>query len=518
MHCPKCDRENPDDAKMCSSCGFVLTCSSADESEMKAKTSKIAIVGLILLVLTSIISLISATLHSTQIVILMAVLPVIFGIKSLIEIRKSKGRLKGKVIAIFQIVVPICLAPVCILWSMDAAPIPNDYTIDDLHSAPPAYNHSFSLLKNLWEKDLPDGYLIGLSGEDVNTIETLTKVIAKQDYANITKELKTSSENIYTAWANGQKGRDIISELNTFSQIADLTEITALTDPEDITYGFAGNLKHLVYLYQAYIYLKIENGDEKAAINELIILDSVFRKLSINARSPVTKLVCIAALGLNIRTANFIANSPHISDESLVLLAKHFKLLEKVHTSLRNPLLFEYLTVKKSIDAMFNEYMYKRPSMLKRNSAIRLFRNYCDEWIVVTEGSRMTERKVLSVWPIVCPNWLHVTLDSEGNVPRIYKYYNPVGSMMVMILIPAIEKIFQLQTKLEIHDDLLQIVLNKRLGNPVNLKARAYSDKYLIDGKKKKIFSPGPDRKNHTKDDIKLLINPEVLNFAIQRI
>jgi len=52
-------------------------------------------------------------------------------------------------------------------------------------------------------------------------------------------------------------------------------------------------------------------------------------------------------------------------------------------------------------------------------------------------------------------------------------------------------------------------VLSKKLGSELSLKARAYSDRYIIDMERKKIFSPGPDGKPHTCDDIKLLINSE---------
>jgi hypothetical protein len=42
----------------------------------------------------------------------------------------------------------------------------------------------------------------------------------------------------------------------------------------------------------------------------------------------------------------------------------------------------------------------------------------------------------------------------------------------------------------------------------------AYSDEYIIDVEKKIIFSPRPDGKSFTKDDVKLPINPAVLNLA----
>jgi hypothetical protein len=55
--------------------------------------------------------------------------------------------------------------------------------------------------------------------------------------------------------------------------------------------------------------------------------------------------------------------------------------------------------------------------------------------------------------------------------------------------------------------------LDKRLGKEVSLKARAYGDEYIVDVENKKIFSPGPDGKPNTRDDIKLSINPDLLGW-----
>lgn len=67
--------------------------------------------------------------------------------------------------------------------------------------------------------------------------------------------------------------------------------------------------------------------------------------------------------------------------------------------------------------------------------------------------------------------------------------------------------------RMQIQDDLLQIVLNKRLGKDFSLKARTYSDEYIVDIENRKMFSAGPDGKADTKDDIFLRINPEVLGW-----
>ena len=59
-----------------------------------------------------------------------------------------------------------------------------------------------------------------------------------------------------------------------------------------------------------------------------------------------------------------------------------------------------------------------------------------------------------------------------------------------------------------------QEFLAKRLGRTMDLKARAYSDEYIVDLEKSRILSPGPDGQIDTEDDIKLTINPEVLDWV----
>ena len=85
--------------------------------------------------------------------------------------------------------------------------------------------------------------------------------------------------------------------------------------------------------------------------------------------------------------------------------------------------------------------------------------------------------------------------------------------MLVETFRPALESIFVIKTKLQIHSDMLQVVLNKRLGEEVSLKARYFSDEYIIDIEKRIISSTGPDREIGTKDDIKLPINLELLDW-----
>jgi len=100
MNCPRCGKENPDDAQLCQSCGCVLTQSTVTREDINIKTSGLAIASMVL----GILSVFTCGIT--------AIPAVILGIISLVKIEKSGGRLTGRVFAIVGIVVP---AVVCFL-------------------------------------------------------------------------------------------------------------------------------------------------------------------------------------------------------------------------------------------------------------------------------------------------------------------------------------------------------------------------------------------------------------------
>jgi len=394
-------------------------------------------------------------------------------------------------------------------WRIDTAPIPNDYTINDIRSASLEYSQTYALLRSLADKDdhVMDAPTIGLSTEDIKNLKEINSIFKEKDFQTISQRLQANADNILTIWQNAKKGRDVIAKLDTFPEIADLTQ-------PYIKYelSWATNFRHLIRLHRAYICLQSCKGNQETAVDELIKLDSIFKKMSLNTRLLIIKLVCIACLAIDIQTANFIINNPETSHETLLVLKQHIVPFSDEHTSLRNSIIFEYLIFKNELRKITKEprfrYSYFPP--LKLNSTLRMFRNFCDKWIGIAE--HQTQIKEFRVWPTLYPN-LPAKIDSKYKLPWYYKTYNPLGSFFAVLLTPAMERVIEIRTKLEIHSDLLQIVLNKRLGREVSLKARAYSDEYILDVENKQIFSPGPDGRINTKDDIKLLINPEVLGW-----
>jgi len=103
MYCPKCGKENPDNAQLCHSCSSVLTSTPAQVQALGVKTSGMAIAALVLGILSIF------TLGLTMIP------AIILGIISLVTIEKSGGRKTGRGFAIGGIVVPVVAVPVLLM-------------------------------------------------------------------------------------------------------------------------------------------------------------------------------------------------------------------------------------------------------------------------------------------------------------------------------------------------------------------------------------------------------------------
>lgn len=104
MYCPKCGTENPDNAKVCRACSWVLTGVLKAAPVPDAKTSGLAIASLVLAIL------------SPFTCILTAIPAIILGIVALVKISQSHGQLKGNGLAIAGIAVPVAALPIIAMF------------------------------------------------------------------------------------------------------------------------------------------------------------------------------------------------------------------------------------------------------------------------------------------------------------------------------------------------------------------------------------------------------------------
>jgi prepilin-type processing-associated H-X9-DG protein len=106
MYCPKCGTENPDGARLCSSCSSVLTGISTIAPAPDARTSGLAVASLVLAILSFFTFFITA------------IPAFILGLVSIFKIEKSAGKLKGKGLAIVGIAVPAVAVPFALMLVM----------------------------------------------------------------------------------------------------------------------------------------------------------------------------------------------------------------------------------------------------------------------------------------------------------------------------------------------------------------------------------------------------------------
>jgi len=461
------------------------------------KMSKLAILSLVLGIL------------SLFFFVLAGIPAIVIGIIGTLKIRRSNGTLKGRYIALAGMNVSIVFMVIFyLLWRIDAPPIPNDYTIADLRSAPVQYADSFDVLKTLIDEDndFSSATAIELTHSDTDMIAEIRGIIKTGTTSEISETLNDYAGEIKQIWADNKTARDVIRRLNEFPEIADLTRPSI-----DFKIMQLQDLIQLAYLYDVYSHLQTEQDDIHAVTVQLIELDSIFRKLSLNARPLISKFICYVCMTADIVTANAIANNPRASLESIELLTGHFTPLTKEQLSLRNCVLFEYLLNRNNISEVLGRGIAGKIRLLKKNSTLRFYRNVCDIGINILEDIEDFDDARFRVWPSIYPDMGPISFQARRPLPLFYIFYNPVGSLILRIRSFQFESLLKRKTAVKVQDDLLQIVLNKRLGKEVSLKARAYSDEYIVDIENKKIFSPGPDGNADTNDDIMLRINPEVL-------
>lgn len=492
MNCPKCNHLNPDDAKCCESCGYELNLSKKEKP--KKKTNKEAAFSFFLACISPYTFMITS-------------IPSIFlGFVSLRKIKNNKDELKGELIAKAGITLSIFFLIVLLLWRTDAPPIQNDYTINDIKSASPENNKTFELLKS-FSGDFDKSTTIygrGVYGE-MGYINELFKN-NENNLETISNGIKEKAQEINEMWENAEQDREILKELDSFPEIADLSELNLF--PTQL------RLKNIFPLYRAYICLQSIEGNYEQALKELNLLDSITKKMALNARDITIKLVSNACFDIDFFLMNFMVNDPDTPSDILLKIQDMINSISSEHTSLKNPLTFEYLKVKKELEKMKDvpNLKYHPMKAFKYNSTLKFFRNYFDEHIAQDENHNINSK--FKIWPSVYPN-IPVKINAIGKLDSIYyRIYNPVGYALIDTIVPAFNKVCLTNRNLLIHSDLLKIALNSRLGQKVNIKARAYSDEYIIDIENKKIFSPGPDGISDTEDDISLPINPEVLGLT----
>ncbi len=482
-------------AAACGSCGVELPCGNGGEGAVKRRFCRMAIAAFVLAMLS--------------IVTCFATMPfaVMFAIASLVWIRMHRGELRGMWLAVASLFV--CLGLIVgafVLWAQDAEPIDNDYSVADLRSAPDNCVGSYGLLCGLTQRDAGTSAAatIGLSEADGELLSELYRQASDVESSEALEQLRTNRDRIHAMWAASKGIRQKVRRLNEYTEIADLADPNGAVPSQMMPVFLLGKL------YVLAVRLEMQSGDFGEALDEFLEFDSVIRKLVPNARIVITRVVCWTCIEMAGDLVNTITNNPATHEPTLVRLAEHFAPMSEKNLSIRNSVIWEYLFMKRAILEEAADGGGSRSLLLKQHSLVRLYRNYIDT--LMPEDQRTSERS-LSVWPEWFPLKPAVLFSHHRELPLIYMLYNPGGTAIskMFIMIPEVERTSH--QRLAVLGDLLSIIIDQRLGREVDLRARAYSDFYVVDKEAGRISSCGPDGQLGTKDDIWLAFDPNVVRF-----
>ncbi|MHC4773030.1 MAG: DUF4190 domain-containing protein [Planctomycetota bacterium] len=443
---------------------------------------------------------------------------VILSIIAFVKIKRSKGQLKGRWLAISGIIIPILISiPVLVVWIQDAGPVPNDFTEADLLHVKPENESSYEVLLQLCNQrhGTEEVSAIGLTRDDEDFLSDTYLEILDEDvsFEEVYYRVSVRRLDIDILWEKAKRGREVIRKLSEYSEVAELLKF------EEHWGQFVKNLVDLNKLSCLYVICAIQSEDSEMAIESFLQLDRVVRSLSVFSQGLVTKMACLLSIDNNLRTANFLVNDASSSEEIINKIVTQFRPLSHEHVSLKNHIVADYLLLKSLESTLLSESNAVDRLAYKVNSTNRYRYSFCKNAILKDEGKDISEYCELSVWPWE-KNWpkLYFTggkARDQFSKGSFYCWYNPVGCLVMTFGNESLlsDEVVHKKTRILIRDDLLQWVLARRMGEEGSLKARAYSDEYTVDVENGLVFSVGPDGQAYTDDDIKLRIDPAVLGL-----
>ena len=110
MYCPKCGKENPDDAKVCQSCSASLEETSESKQPVTVGISRLSIIALVMAVLSILVffpPLVLLFRVLGRLVLFLPLLAVILGFISIVKIEQSGGKITGRIFAVPAILIPV---------------------------------------------------------------------------------------------------------------------------------------------------------------------------------------------------------------------------------------------------------------------------------------------------------------------------------------------------------------------------------------------------------------------------
>ena len=364
-----------------------------------------------------------------------------------------------------------------LVW--DAAPIPNDYSVNDL---------------------VPKGNDVVASRETLLTYGSRSAQVIRTRMA-ITQLNKATTgtlpfaKEIEQAWDDIAEARQVIDKLAAYDVVADVVPGMRLDTNVQI-------IKCKAYMtigrvYWAYARLRLEQGRPEDAARELVRLHTAVRKGLSSSTLVVTKLTWVWLARQDILTVHAIATHPDVSRETLDLLRQGFAPFSLEDISLRKPMIGEYVALKTTLQDPAGKH---RPSFIQRT--------------LFAIGYHLTIQPNRTVRDIreVTDRLLRGTAKPVPDFREAQEWYrqhqrlplrNSRGWLLMVRVFPNYQHAAGTALAAKILSDLLFLELSGRLGEKLEC-ADPYTDASYARDDRGQPFSAGPDRQPGTGDDITL--------------
>jgi len=219
----------------------------------------------------------------------------------------------------------------------DIPPVENDYTWEDVITPKKEAEKSYNTFNKFAKIDI-DYSFTNISSAIINT-----NILAYSDI-------------IQKSWENNIEARKLIKELNSFSEIADLT-----TKLDDNYINTIKSFGQIMRLYVIYIKLKIEENDLALATDLLLTINSIFQKSYPYSKTFLQRLIWESVdNNINARVNSIITNE----NCSVAIIQKFKNSIINTDLNFESCLISEYLLFKNLLENNFVSVINK-PNFLK---------------------------------------------------------------------------------------------------------------------------------------------------------
>ena len=320
------------------------------------------------------------------------------------------------------------------------------------------------------------------------------------DFNKALKQPQEHEAEILALWEKSAPVREIITRLNSFNRIPDLSGAETALDIDLMP--FISTLK----VYRLYADLMMEKGHPEEAARPLAQLYVMIRKILPYSRFVIHKVVWGALAGRSLSIAVDLARHPSSDPETLTILKESFTPLTMDEISYEAAYISEYFFIKHRAD----QYDYSRAF----GELVRPCPENPPAWnqflFNLIGPVAFHRNRTLNV---VTEKFNHLVAGTRTHPPDLsgartidheIELRNIGGQMLLLSSFFDLTDYPDNMSKIKAQSDLLALYLHARLGENIDIKDYYSGKNYLETDEPGLFFSAGPDGLPETSDDIRL--------------